>query len=399
MSSNTTAIINTVSNAEIAENYFNVLSNFVCLLPTILFLHDRNYYDAIIVFGTGITSFLYHLNNNDPQLLDYFIFDQTGIQVADAILSDILVFQVSSYLAFYKNFMLRSSLLFMFLPFEIYMAVTSRGKFHLYVLFLLVGVFTVFVLRHLHKQNKIRSKYMVIFICGAIMNIVEIIMYADLQERYEHKYNVYHAIHHIMAFLSIVFYFFVPKNFIFQRPFLRNIRSYEDFGKVHTSDIPTIRDETEISVGRSYTPSSEARRFHMNHMHHEYNSSSDLYKPEYHHELTKRIKHIRDTHDDKYRTVTVDDADIENDDDSKNQLEIEERPSSAEFDASYDTRSGSVDDEIEDGKFTDAKYTSNQGHVDHEGHMNIRMSYLKVTTSSPRHNGIHSPSKRSVISP
>jgi hypothetical protein len=131
---------------------------------------------------------------------------------------------------------------------------------------------------------------MIVFICGAIMNIVEIVMYADLQERYEHKYNVYHAIHHIMAFLSILFYFFVPKNFIFQRPFLRSIRSYENFQE----ELPD-RNNTVDEDGRMYTPSpSELRRFHMTHMQESYSSSSDLYKPEYHMELTKRIQYLRE---------------------------------------------------------------------------------------------------------
>jgi predicted membrane channel-forming protein YqfA (hemolysin III family) len=253
-----------VSNAEYAENYFNVISNFICIIPAALFFHDKNYYDAIMIFATGFISFLYHLNNNTPQLLDYYPFDQTGIQVADAVLSDILIFQISSYLAFYKNFMLRSSLLFTFLPFELYMAVTSRGKFHLYILFMLVGVFSVFIMHQLHKQNKVRTKYMVIFICGALMNIVGIVMYADLQERYEEKYNVYHAIHHIMAFISIIFYFFVPKNFNFERPFLRNIRSYESFRHIDSTETSDTTEATSQSVEDldkeiSYTPSSDIR--------------------------------------------------------------------------------------------------------------------------------------------
>jgi len=197
------------------ENYFNIFSNLVCLLPTALFLSDKNYYDALIVLGTGITSFIYHLNNNNPRVFSDHFVEPDAIRVDDVMMSSILIFQIGSYLAFYKSYHLRSALLFIFLPFEIYLsASTINGTTHLYIIFTLLGGFIALILYRMYRRNHLLSKYMVCLLCGMALNAVGIVMYADLQEKHDEKYNLFHGFHHTTAFLSILFYYSVPRDSI-----------------------------------------------------------------------------------------------------------------------------------------------------------------------------------------
>ena len=100
------------------DNFFCILSNFFCILPTFLFYKDKNYHDALFVSVTGLTSFVYHLNNNKPDVISYL--DRNSISNADYFISDLCVLNIGSYLAFYKLFNIRTNLLIIEIPLEMY---------------------------------------------------------------------------------------------------------------------------------------------------------------------------------------------------------------------------------------------------------------------------------------
>jgi hypothetical protein len=230
------------NDSDYAWSWYNILSNLLCIFPAILFSFDKNFYDALVIFGTGLTSFLYHLNNNQPQILKKLLFDIEGIRIADVIMSDILIFQIATYLAFYKDFEMRTILLFMLLPFELYLNVSSHNL-HMYIIFFLVSVLFIFMLyNNLYKKQRCRPKYLLFLFGGLSFTTTGLIMYSYLQELdYKKDYNMYHSFHHSCAFISILFYYFIPKTFKLKFPLLRNITS--------NCDIKNMRDDTpEISI-------------------------------------------------------------------------------------------------------------------------------------------------------
>jgi hypothetical protein len=234
-----------INNIEYSESdygwcWYNIISNLLCIFPAILFGFDKNYYDALIILGTGLTSFLYHLNNNEPQVLNHLIFDKTGILMADTIMSDIIIFQTATYLSFYKDYEMRSILLFILLPFEIYLNVSTH-TLHMYIIFFLVGVLSLFMLFNLYKKRRCKIKYILILFGGLSFTITGLVMYKVLQEMNDKDYNMYHSFHHTCAFISLLFYYFIPKSFKFKFPLLRNITS--------NCDIKTMSDDSaRISI-------------------------------------------------------------------------------------------------------------------------------------------------------
>jgi hypothetical protein len=233
-----------------AWNWYNIISNLLCIFPTILFVFDKNYYDSSIILGTGLISFFYHLNNNEPQVLKKYIFDITAIQVGDAIMSDILIFQVATYLAFYKDYNIRSTLLFLYLPFEIYLNVSSHNL-HLYIVFFLAGILSIYMIFNIYTKRNCELKYIFVLFCGITLSVIEIVMYKVLQEINERDYNMYHSFHHTCAFLSIIFYYFVPKNFNFRKPYLSNITSSNNIKYMSSSNNiidDDINDDLESQI-------------------------------------------------------------------------------------------------------------------------------------------------------
>lgn len=191
-----------------AWNWYNILSNLLCVIPTIQFIKDNNYYDAIIIFGTGLSSFLYHINNNTPTVYNNSVIDKSAIQLTDAVMSYILIFQITTYLAFYKNYYTRSIFLFIFLPFEIY-NITMDELYNLYFLAGVIFFFILYIIYNLHSYYACNKKKIIILLFALTMSAIEILMYAHLQKT---NYNAYHSIHHTLAFFSIIFYFYIPKS-------------------------------------------------------------------------------------------------------------------------------------------------------------------------------------------
>jgi hypothetical protein len=144
--------------------------------------------------------------------------------MADTIMSDIIIFQIATYLAFYKDYEMRTILLFILLPFEIYLNVSTH-TLHMYIIFFLVGVLSLFMLFNLYKKRRCRIKYILILFGGLTFTITGLVMYKVLQEMNKKDYNMYHSFHHSCAFISLLFYYFIPKSFKFKFPLLRNITS------------------------------------------------------------------------------------------------------------------------------------------------------------------------------
>ena len=95
---------------------------------------------------------------------------------------------------------------------------------------------------NLYKKQRCRVKYLLFLFGGLSFTTTGLIMYSYLQELdYKKDYNMYHSFHHSCAFISILFYYFIPKTFKFKFPLLRNITS--------NCDIKNMRDDTpEISI-------------------------------------------------------------------------------------------------------------------------------------------------------
>jgi hypothetical protein len=223
-------------------NYFNILTNISALLPSILFIYDRNYYDFIVVLGTGLISFLYHLNNNKPQVLTQLIFNENAIRDSDEIMSYILVIQVASYLSFYKDYYTRSIILFLYLPFAMYYCL-SANYYHIYILLGYVGLISLTTVYNLYIKNLIKIENMILLAIGLALSIIEIILYIQLQEDNVKDYNMYHGFHHLCAFISIIFYYLVPMRIKFSKYCI--IQTDEDtinpiLPIVNMSHLPTI---------------------------------------------------------------------------------------------------------------------------------------------------------------
>lgn len=195
------------------DNFFCILSNLLCILPTYLFYKDKNYHDSLFVGITGITSFVYHLNNNKPDVVSYL--DQNSISNADYFISDLCVLNIGSYLAFYKLFNIRTNLLIVEIPLEMY-SISYGNMYRTYFMYTTSCVlFFKFIYTSI-KLKRLKKSNLFILILAVLINIVEIACFEWLQKiNDEENYNFYHAIHHVCAFLSITLYFFVPKKFVY----------------------------------------------------------------------------------------------------------------------------------------------------------------------------------------
>ena len=207
---------------EYSDNLFNILSNITCIFPIILFIIDKNYYDSILILNTGIFSFLYHLNNNEPNVLSTYIFDDHAIRVVDVCFSEMLVLTIATYVIFYKNYYIRSVLLNIYFPINIYL-VCSDNISRTYILYSFITLCVLSKIIILYKLNKLFSKISCCLFIGLLLNSVQILLYQYLQRVYPIEYNFYHGFHHIFAFLSIILYFLSSKDFSFKKPYILNI--------------------------------------------------------------------------------------------------------------------------------------------------------------------------------
>lgn len=195
------------------DNFFCILSNFFCILPTYLFYKDKNYHDALFVSVTGLTSFVYHLNNNKPDIISYL--DRNSISNADYFISDLCVLNIGSYLAFYKLFNIRTNLLIIEIPLEMY-SISYGNMYRTYFMYSTsLILFSKFIYTSI-KLKRLKKTNILILILAVLINIIEIACFEWLQKvNNEENYNFYHAIHHTCAFLSVALYFYVPKKFVY----------------------------------------------------------------------------------------------------------------------------------------------------------------------------------------
>lgn len=199
--------------SKIFDNFFCIFSNLFCVLPTYLFYKDKNYHDALFVGMTGLTSFAYHLNNNKPDIISYL--DRNSISNADYFISDLCVLNIGSYLAFYKVFNIRTNLLVIEIPLEMY-SISYGNMYRTYFMYSTSFVlFCKFIYTRV-KLKRLKKSNILILTIAVLINIIEIACFEWLQKvNNEENYNFYHSIHHICAFLSVALYFFVPKKFVY----------------------------------------------------------------------------------------------------------------------------------------------------------------------------------------
>ena len=121
---------------------------------------------------------------------------------------------VATYILLYKNHNIRAGISAFFLPIFVYidfMKINLNAHIR-YSFIALLG--TLVAIKYIYGVfcSKTIKLYKFIILCfGAFLNILELVAYEELQNKY--TYNFFHSIHHICAFLSITLYFFVPLNF------------------------------------------------------------------------------------------------------------------------------------------------------------------------------------------
>lgn len=193
------------------DNYFCIFTNLLCIIPSILFFLDNNIYDGIYTLSTGTVSFLYHINNNDPPILNQTILNGNVIANIDTIYSETLIVNIATYLLLYKNLNVRASFCAFLLPIYMYLSTihTSFVEHIRYTFVAVMGLIAIFkyVARLCYHKN-IKPKKFGLLMLGAAINGIEIYAFEDLQERY--SYNFFHSIHHLCAFISICLYFYGP---------------------------------------------------------------------------------------------------------------------------------------------------------------------------------------------
>lgn len=190
---------------------FSIFTNLICIIPSIIFLTDKNIFDSLLILETGLASFLHHLNNNVPTILDEKIFpEREPILYVDLFCTYILIINIASYLAFYKNYYYRFIILLTVIPFEIYF-LTENSLIQKYISFGWIGLLSIKILMNIFQYNLWTNKGIFFLTGGIILNILQIIFYEYLQLKYVYYGHLYHGFHHFCAFTSIIFYHYVPK--------------------------------------------------------------------------------------------------------------------------------------------------------------------------------------------
>jgi len=220
------------------DNWFCILSNLVCLIPSYLFFIDNNYFDCTFTFIAGLVSFLYHANNGDYHTKSnniISIFDYDAIRLTDWIIAYLTVLNIASYLAFYKKMNIRSVLLIIKLPIVIYLTLWYFEE-RMEVLYISIGVLALRILYNLYNLEQFKFKYLCYLLIGLIFNIIEIFCFM-LGNKNETNYDFYHGLHHLFGFISIIFYFFVPKFILLKDPVLVKIASNLGLNNMDKDDV------------------------------------------------------------------------------------------------------------------------------------------------------------------
>lgn len=193
------------------DNYLCIFTNLLCIIPSILFFLDNNIYDGIYVLYTGTISLIYHINNNDPQILDDKLVNPTLIANIDTLYSETLIINIATYLLFYKNLNIRASLCAFLIPIYIYLnTIDSIDVAHIrYSFIIIMGLIAIikYFTRYFYSKT-LKTKRFLLLLFAAFLNSIEVVAFEYLQKKY--TYNFYHSIHHICAFTSICLYFYGP---------------------------------------------------------------------------------------------------------------------------------------------------------------------------------------------
>jgi len=184
---------------------FCALSNLVAILPAVLFYRKHNLHDCLFCTITGTVSVLYHLNNNTPNFIN--IFDNNAIRNVDVLISDMLVVNISSYLIFgdSRKYATKRFLMFLtYLPFETY----SVSAGNVYRERLMGFSIILFLTTKIHFDGSNCNRYLW---SGVACSLIDILFYRSLAPSSHKYYNVFHGLHHCMAFLSLSLYIYAVK--------------------------------------------------------------------------------------------------------------------------------------------------------------------------------------------
>jgi len=207
---------------------FCALSNLVAILPAVLFYRKHNLQDSLFCSITGSVSVLYHLNNNTPNFIN--IFDNDAIRNVDVLISDMLVVNISSYLIFGDSHIYATKRFLMFLsylPFETY----SVSAGNVYRERLMVFSIILFLTTKLHFDG-ICGQINRYLWSGVVCSLIDILFYRTLAPNSHKYYNVFHGLHHCMAFISIALYIYAVK-------------------EISPTTVPNITTESSITRERS----------------------------------------------------------------------------------------------------------------------------------------------------
>jgi hypothetical protein len=221
---------------------FSIFTNLICIIPSIIFLTDKNIYDALLILETGIASFLHHLNNNVPTILNEKIFpEREPILYVDLLCTYILIINIASYLAFYKNYYYRIIILLTVIPFQIYF-LTQNNEIQKYISFGSIGLISIKIIINTFEYNLWTKKGIFFLTGGIILNILQIIFYEYLQVKYVYYGHLYHGFHHFCAFTSIIIYHYLP-TYYDNKSFIINSRQ--------NSNIIEESSEYELNIKKS----------------------------------------------------------------------------------------------------------------------------------------------------
>lgn len=188
--------------------YWNVLTNVVCILPFYYGIQMSRPVEATIWLCTGITSSVYHLFETGilEASEDSGLF--MGLRTGDYLMSHLSIAAVL-YLLAIPHTNLRHSLLFALCP---SLLIMIESEFPMYkqhipiIVYFLIGYSGYFMVlrdRCIEKYESIRWSYIYF---GFLCNIIQWTFYRILSQKYSDYYNFFHGMHHIMAFISILFY-------------------------------------------------------------------------------------------------------------------------------------------------------------------------------------------------
>ena len=176
--------------------WFCILTNLVSILPTWYFYSKKLYNETILTLGTGISSLLYHGNNADHPVWNWF--DDKAIRNTDVTLSIILLFYVANMAISHaiNKKTLASVLTTAMLPIAIYTTESSPFKKE----YLLIVYGGASIILSSIKRKRFKQRYLFMGILSTLCDLALVI-----PEHFDHRihYDLLHGVHHIMAFSSV----------------------------------------------------------------------------------------------------------------------------------------------------------------------------------------------------